>query len=122
MIGPARRSLPSKRTSGRRGGHQHFGVKLLKARMFVAASVLALSASVAIAAQGSGSGASYPPCKPGPGDDRCIQTYERGVGRAGAAKAAASGAIRPIASRRMGPWGFDVAGMDRTVRPGADFF
>ena len=23
--------------------------------------------------------ASYPPCRPGPGDDRCIQLYERGV-------------------------------------------
>jgi hypothetical protein len=21
----------------------------------------------------------YPPCSPGPGDDRCIQLYERGV-------------------------------------------
>ena len=21
----------------------------------------------------------YPPCRPGPGDDRCIQLYERGV-------------------------------------------
>lgn len=23
--------------------------------------------------------AEYPPCRPGPGDDRCIQLYERGV-------------------------------------------
>jgi hypothetical protein len=23
----------------------------------------------------------YPPCRPGPGDDRCIQLYERGVRR-----------------------------------------
>ena len=23
----------------------------------------------------------YPPCSPGPGDDRCIQLYERGVRR-----------------------------------------
>jgi hypothetical protein len=25
--------------------------------------------------------AEYPPCSPGPGDDRCIQLYERGVRR-----------------------------------------
>lgn len=25
----------------------------------------------------------YPPCDPGPGDDRCIQLYERGVSGAG---------------------------------------
>ena len=25
----------------------------------------------------------YPPCSPGPGDDRCIQLYERGVTGAG---------------------------------------
>jgi|SRR5687768_18275454 hypothetical protein len=25
--------------------------------------------------------ADYPPCSPGPGDDRCIQLYERGVRR-----------------------------------------
>jgi hypothetical protein len=25
--------------------------------------------------------ADYPPCRPGPGDDRCIQLYERGVGQ-----------------------------------------
>jgi hypothetical protein len=25
----------------------------------------------------------YPPCRPGPGDDRCIQLYERGVAGAG---------------------------------------
>jgi hypothetical protein len=26
------------------------------------------------------SSSDYPPCRPGPGDDRCIQLYERGVG------------------------------------------
>ena len=25
--------------------------------------------------------AGYPPCDPGPGDDNCIQLYEKGVGR-----------------------------------------
>jgi putative endopeptidase len=90
--------------------------------LIAAASMLALSASVAFAAQQPGSSANYPPCKPGPGDDRCIQTYERGVGRARSAGTAQAAALRPIAGRRLGPWGFDVAGMDRTVRPGVDFF
>ncbi|HZF94198.1 MAG TPA: M13-type metalloendopeptidase [Allosphingosinicella sp.] len=94
----------------------------MKAKLIVAASILALSASVALAAQQSGSATAYPPCKPGPGDDRCIQTYERGAGRARASAAATAPAAGPIASRRMGPWGFDVAGMDRSVRPGVDFF
>jgi len=95
----------------------------LKNKLIVAASMLALSASVAVAAQQSGSGGAYPPCK-GKSDDRCIQTNERGTGRATARTGAAAkaGALRPIASRRMGPWGFDVSGMDRTVRPGVDFF
>ncbi|HYI43360.1 MAG TPA: M13 family metallopeptidase N-terminal domain-containing protein, partial [Sphingomicrobium sp.] len=28
----------------------------------------------------------------------------------------------PIPAQRMGSWGFDVSGMDRSVRPGANFF
>jgi putative endopeptidase len=93
----------------------------LKTRIIVAASLLALSASVAFAAQQPGSAAGYPPCK-SRSDDRCIQTNERGAARARAAAPGAARSLQPIASRRMGPWGFDVAGMDRTVRPGADFF
>ncbi|WP_147653646.1 M13 family metallopeptidase [Vulcaniibacterium gelatinicum] len=33
-----------------------------------------------------------------------------------------SGAAASVASRRMGAWGVDLAGMDRSVSPGADFF
>jgi putative endopeptidase len=33
-----------------------------------------------------------------------------------------SPATAPIPAQRMGPWGFDVSGMDRSVRPGVDFF
>jgi putative endopeptidase len=93
----------------------------LKTKLIVAASMLALSIPAGAAAQQPGSGA-LPACKPGPGDDRCIQLYERGVRRSNAGVAAASQALQPIASKRMGPWGFDAAGMDRSVRPGADFF
>ncbi|WP_243406032.1 M13-type metalloendopeptidase [Sphingosinicella sp. YJ22] len=32
------------------------------------------------------------------------------------------GSTDRIASQRMGVWGFDASGMDRNVRPGADFF
>ncbi len=87
----------------------------------VAASLAALAASGSLVAQPGGSGANYPACKPGRGDDRCIQLYERGVRRSSAGNVA-TGSVRPIASKRMGPWGFDVSGMDRSVRPGVDFF
>ncbi len=33
-----------------------------------------------------------------------------------------AGSSAPVAASRMGTWGIDTAGMDRTVRPGADFF
>jgi predicted metalloendopeptidase len=47
------------------------------------------------------------PCKPGPGDDR------------GAARARSpTSSVQPIAGKRLGPWGFDVAGMDRSVASG----
>jgi len=94
----------------------------LKIKLIVAASVLALATSGAASAQQAA--ANYPPCKPGRGDDRCIQLYERGVRQGGqrAATAATTGSVRPIASKRLGPWGFDVSGMDRTARPGEDFF
>lgn len=32
------------------------------------------------------------------------------------------GGSAPVAASRMGSWGIDTAGMDRNVRPGADFF
>jgi len=35
---------------------------------------------------------------------------------------ATGGSSAPVAASRMGSWGIDTAGMDRTVRPGADFF
>jgi putative endopeptidase len=95
----------------------------LKIKLMMAVSLLALPA-VGFAAQQSGSVADYPPCKAERGDDRCIQLYERGVRRAAgqAASAVPAGSARAIAGQRMGPWGFDVAGMDRDARPGADFF
>ena len=45
----------------------------------------------------------YPPCRPGPGDDRCIQLYERGVGESLAmakgaeANVGAGGPFEPVA-------------------------
>ncbi|HZX79550.1 MAG TPA: M13-type metalloendopeptidase [Lysobacter sp.] len=36
--------------------------------------------------------------------------------------APASGAGQAIEARRLGAWGVDLAGMDRSVKPGADFF
>ena len=96
----------------------------MKTKLIVAASVLALSSFAGAAAQPGGSAADYPACKPGRGDDRCIQLYERGVRRGDArtSTAAPARSTRPIAGQRMGPWGFDVAGMDRSADPGADFF
>jgi putative endopeptidase len=34
----------------------------------------------------------------------------------------AAGAADPTATQRMGPWGFDLSGMDRSVKPGDDWF
>jgi putative endopeptidase len=93
----------------------------LKIKLIVAASVLAFAASSGAAAQPGASGAALPACKPGPGDDRCIQLYERGV-RRGSARAVATSSVQPIAGKRLGRWGFDMAGMDRSARPGQDFF
>lgn len=86
-------------------------------------TVSLLSTALSAAAQPSSSAADYPPCKRGAGDDRCIQLYERGV-RAASAPTEIRGTASnlPIPSQRMGSWGFDVSGMDRTARPGEDFF
>lgn len=95
----------------------------MKFTIISAASLLTLAFATVVAAQPSGPVNSYPPCKRGAGDDRCIQLYERGVRAVGArAESRSAGSMAPIASRRMGAWGFDAAGMDRSVRPGEDFF
>jgi putative endopeptidase len=39
-----------------------------------------------------------------------------------AAQAAGTGAVASLASPKLGTWGFDIAGMDRTVKPGDDFY
>jgi putative endopeptidase len=99
------------------------GDKLLKTKLIAAASLIALCAAVA-GAQPTGGTANYPACQPGGGQDRCIQLYERGVRQSvrQASAAIPGGTAQPIAGQRLGPWGFDVAGMDRSVRPGVDFF
>jgi putative endopeptidase len=89
--------------------------------MILAVSLLPLA--FAATAQPVASTGSYPPCKPGRGDDGCIQLYEKGVRAAGERPAAQrTTQAAPISSQRMGTWGFDVAGMDRSVDPGEDFF
>jgi putative endopeptidase len=93
----------------------------LNNKLIAAASLLALSLPFSVSAQQPGSGG-LPACARGAGDDRCIQLYERGVRRSNATAARPAFTFRPIASQRMGPWGFDAAGMDRSVRPGVDFF
>ena len=37
------------------------------------------------------------------------------------AATSAAAAADPTQAARMGPWGFDVTGMDRSVKPGDDF-
>jgi hypothetical protein len=44
-----------------------------------AALLLAAPAAAAVPAIGTSETAMWPACRPGPGDDRCIQLYERGV-------------------------------------------
>jgi putative endopeptidase len=42
---------------------------------------------------------------------------------AGAVRARSpTSSVQPIAGKRLGRWGFDMAGMDRSARPGQDFF
>jgi len=96
----------------------------LKNQLIAAASLLAFVAPVSAAAQQGGSANAYPACKRGQVEDRCIQLYERGVRQAlaGATAGKSAASTQPIASKRMGPWGFDTSGMDRSVRPGVDFF
>ncbi len=45
-----------------------------------------------------------------------------GCGAAACMAAAGEGASGPAAATRYGAWGFDMAGMDRTVKPGDDWF
>ncbi len=65
----------------------------MKNRLIVAASLFALAGPAALAQTAT------PPAAP-----------------------TSSNTLSPIAGERMGPWGFDVSGMDRNARPGADFF
>ena len=57
------------------------------------------------------------------GDEReCIDTQCTMLSLFAQAPASGAGASQSIEAPRMGNWGIDTAGMDRTVKPGDDFF
>ena len=58
-------------------------------------------ASASAPAQAAAAPARYQPCRPGPGDDRCIQLYERGV-RASYARWLRQGATERATQVAMG--------------------
>ncbi|MFN3943414.1 MAG: M13 family metallopeptidase [Allosphingosinicella sp.] len=78
-------------------------------KLFFAASALALGAAGTAFAHG---------------DDRCIDAActMQALSAFAAPTAGGSAAGAPIEAPRLGSWGVDTAGMDTSVRPGADFF
>jgi putative endopeptidase len=75
-------------------------------RWTASAITLAIAAAPALAADEH-------PCI----DEAC--TMVSIIGQGGAAQGSGSGAIEAV---RMGTWGIDTAGMDKSVKPGDDFF
>jgi putative endopeptidase len=79
----------------------------LKTKFLLAASAAAFAFAAPVAAHD---------------DHACIDEACTMVSLIAAPEASAAAANASIAAPRMGSWGIDTAGMDNSVRPGADFF